>query len=166
MNTVLKYDRIILVNELNEKMKKIGEVFEVANVLEDCFVLRDSKTRVAIGVISFEDFEKYFVKEENFKGWTSWTPINGADGSVDGCYRTNRKRVQVCFLKDKVRAESSCHNEDDFNLFFGIQLAYLRCKNKQMLKQKQKLEEELKNINIEITDNKRIMDNMINSLDG
>lgn len=164
METTIKFDRVILIKELNEKFCKIGEVFEVANILENSFLLRDAKTKVAIGVVNFEDFEKYFVSEPNFKGWSQWTPLTGFDGQSDAFYRTNRKKVQVRFITDKVRAESSRHKEDDFNLYFGIQLAYLRALNKAHSKKKAILEEELKKINCEIIDNEKIMQKMVNSL--
>ena len=80
METTLKFDRVILVKELNEKFKNVGEVFEIANILDNSFLLRDGRTRVAIGVISFEDFEEYFVHENNFRGWTPWTSFVGFDG--------------------------------------------------------------------------------------
>ena len=109
METVLKYDKVILTKELNDKIKKVGDTFEVANVLDGSFLLRDAKTRVAMGIISFEDFDKHFVPVENFKGWTKWTQFVGFDGHSDVFYRTNRRKTQVKFLTDNVRAESCCH---------------------------------------------------------
>jgi hypothetical protein len=164
MKTVLKLEKVILVKELNDKFRKIGESYEIANILEDSFLLRDANTKVAIGVVSFTDFEKHFVHEENFKGWTSWQHFNGYDKQNDCIYRTNGKRVQVKFLTDKVRAESCCHKNNEFNLTFGIQTAYLRCLNKALAKKKMRYEEELKKLEIEITDNERIIWKMINSL--
>ena len=165
MKTILKFDRVILVKELNEKFKKVGEVFEVANILDDSFLLRDAKTRVAIGVVSFEDFEKCFVHEENFKkGWTPWTSMVGFDRQNDIIYRTNFRKVQVKFIRDKVRAEACCCKDDEFNLSFGLQIAYFRCLNKAMSKKKAVYERELKEINAEIVDNERIIQKMVNSL--
>lgn len=166
METVLKFDKVVLVKELNDKFKKVGETFEIANILDNSFLLRDTKTRVAIGVVSFEDFERCFVHKENFKGWTQWTPLAGFDGQTDALYRTNYKKVQCKFITDKVRAECSCHKEDEFNLFFGVQIAYLRCLNKALIKRAAKYEEELKKINCEIMDNMRIIKKMVNSLEG
>lgn len=166
METVLKYDRVVLVKELNDKIKKVGDVFEIANVFDNSFLLRDSKTRTAIGVVSFEDFEKHFVHEENFKGWTNWIPMVGFDGHNDVFYRTNKRKVQVKFLTDKVRSEACCYKGDEFNLSFGIQLAYLRCLNKAMLQKATKLEEELKKINVEMFNNKDIIKKMVNSLES
>ena len=118
-----------------------------------------------MGVVSFEDFEKYFVHEENFRGWTPWTPIVGFDGQSDAFYRTNRKKTQVKFLTDRVKAESCCNKVNDFNLYFGIQMAYRRCLDKALEKQKHEHEEKLKMIKHDIAENEMIMKKMINSLE-
>lgn len=169
MNTVLKYEKVVLVKELNDKFKKVGEVYEVARVSNDSFLLRDSKTRVAIGVVNFEDFERCFVTEDSFTGWTNWQLMIGFDGHNDAMYRTNRKRVQVKFLKDNVRAESFCCKSDYFNLSFGLQLAYIRCRNKALKKKMSeydlKYAELLKEIHIELNDNNKMIKQMINQLD-
>lgn len=164
MNTTLKFDRVILLKELNEKFKKAGEAYEVANILEGSFLLRDAKTKVAIGVVNFNDFENHFVHEETFNGWTNWIPIVGFDGQSDCFYRTNRRKVQVKFVTDKVRAECCCCKDDDFSLGFGIQLAYLRCLNKAREKQKVELEEKLNMVEREIAENENIIKKMVNSL--
>ena len=150
METILKFDRVILIKELNDKIKKVGDVFEIANILDNSFLLREVKSKVAVGVVNFEDFEKHFVTEENFKGWTKWTPIVGYDGQSDAIYRTNRKKIQVKFITDNVRAESCCRKGDDFNLSFGVQLAYLRCRDKALMKKATEHEEALKKIDIEL----------------
>lgn len=164
MNTTLNFDRVILTKELNEKLKKVGDVFEIANIIDNSFLLRDGRTRVAVGVVSFEDFENHFVREEKFKGWTSWTPITGFDGQTDAFYRTNRKKVQVKFLTSKVRAECCCCKDNNFNLSFGIQMAYLRCLNKAREKQKEELEKALNMVKHDIAENETILKKMINSL--
>lgn len=166
MNSVLKFDRYILIKELNDCIKKVGDTFEVANILEDSFLLREAKSKVAVGVISFEDFDKYFIPEENFTGWTRWTPLVGFDGQNDVVYRTNKRRVQVKFVTNKVRAEACCHKGDDFNLYFGIQMAYLRCLNKALKKQKLEYEDKLKSISCEIVDNNKIIEKMLSSLNA
>lgn len=164
MNTTLKFDRVVLTKELNERFKQVGEVFEIANILDNSFLLRDSKTKVALGVVSFEDFDKHFVHEENFKGWTPWTPLVGFDGQNDVSYRTNKKKVQVRFLTDKVRAEACCCKDDDFNLSFGLHVAYLRCLNKAKTKQRAELEAKLNMVEHEIAENKTIIKKMVNSI--
>ena len=164
METILKFDRVILIKELNDKIKKVGDVFEVANILDNSFLLREAKSKLAVGVVSFEDFENHFVHEENFKGWTNWQTITGYDGQTDALYRTNRRKVQVKFITDNVRAESCCWRGDDFSLSFGVQLAYLRCRDKALMKKATEYEEALKEIDIELMDNLNIEKKMINSL--
>lgn len=164
MKTVLKFDEYVLVKEMNEKFKQTGELFEVANILEDSFLLRSAKDKVAIGVVSFSDLDKYFVAVENFKGWTPWTPLIGFDGQSDASYRTNRKKVQVRFLTNKVRGEACCCKSDEFNLSFGLQVAYLRALNKSLTEQKNECEEKIKMINCELAENETILKKMINSL--
>lgn len=164
METTLKFDKVVLIKELNDKFSKVGEVFEVASVFESYFLLRDAKTKLAIGIVSFEDFEKCFVYASNFNGWTRWQQFNGFDGQNDCFYKTNRKDVEVKFVTDKVRAKSFLHKDDEFNLSFGLNMAYLRCANKALKKKKEMHEEELKKINVEIADNERAIQDMINSL--
>lgn len=166
MNTILKFDKVILTKELDDKIKKVGDVFEIANILEDSFLLREAKNKVAIGIVSFEDFDKHFVPAENFKGWTRWVQFVGYDGQSDCLYRTNHKKVQVKFVKDKIRAEACCCKGDEFNLSFGIQLAYLRCLNKVMLQKSDELQEEMHRLNKEIYNNIKTERKMINSLDA
>ena len=164
MNTVLRFDKYVLVKELNERFKQVGETYEIANILEDSFMLRSEKTKVALGLVNFEDFEKHFVAAENYKGWTPWQSFIGFDGQSDAMYRTNRKKVQVKFLTTKVRGESCCHKDDDFNLNFGIQLAYLYALNKAREKQKSELEAKLNIVKHEISENETIIKKMVNSM--
>ena len=163
MKTTLKFDRVILTKELNEKLNKVGEAFEIANIIDGSFVLRSAKTKIAVGVVSFEDFDNHFVYEENFKGWTNWTALVGFDGQTDAMYRSNRKKVQVKFVTTKDRAEACCCKDDDFNLGFGIQLSYLRCLNKALEKKKAECEQELKIINSEIAENETIIKKMVSN---
>ena len=164
METTLKFDRVVLTKELNERFSKIGEVFEIANVSDNSFLLRDAKTKIAVGVITFEDFERCFVHEENFKGWTKWTPFTGFDGHSDCFYKTNRKKIKIKFVTDNVRTETCCHRDDEFDLGFGLNMAYLRCRDKALEEKRAVLEKELKKIDIEIADNERIIRKMIASL--
>jgi hypothetical protein len=72
--------------------------------------------------------------------------------------------VQVKFITDKVRAESCCHKGDEFNLYFGIQTAYLRCCNKLLEKQRNEHLDKLDEIRMEFAENKQILKKMFNSL--
>lgn len=162
METVLKFDRVVLAKELNERFRQVGEVYEVASVLDNSFVLRDARTRVAVGVVTFEDFERCFSKEEKLSTWTPWTHLAGVDGRTDAFYRSNGRRVEVKFVTDKIRATSCCHADDEFNLFFGIQIAYYRAENKALVKKAKEYEEKLARTIDEITYNKGIIKNMVN----
>lgn len=166
MNTTLKFDEVVLVKELDDKFKKLGEHYQIANVLDGSFLLRDVKSKVALGVVSFDDFEKHFVHAENFKGWTKWQFFNGLDGQNDCMYKTNGRRVKVKFVTDKVRGESCCHSDDEFNLSFGLQIAYLRALNKKLTKQKEEYKEKLAAINGELAENKGIIRKMLDSLNA
>lgn len=96
--------------------------------------------------------------------WTNWEPLVGFNGQSDAFYRSNGKKTQVKFLTSKVRAECCCCSDDDFNLSFGIQLAYLRALNKARLKQKAELEEALNMVEHEIAENNTIIKKMVNSV--
>lgn len=103
--------------------------------------------------------------EKTKSKWTNWEPLVGFNGQTDAFYRTNFKKVQVKFLIDKIRGECCCNAEDDFNLSFGVQLAYLRALNKARERQRTELEEAMKSIEHEIAENKTIIKKMVNSLD-
>lgn len=166
MNTVMKFDRVVLMKELGDRFSTVGQVYEVASILNgESFLLRDAKTKIASVVISIEDFDKYFVIENECTGWTPWQKFVGFDGQNDCLYRTNFKKVQVRFLTDKVRAEACCSKNDEFNLSFGIRLCYLRALNKARAKQKKEFEEKLNMVNREIAENEKTMKFMLNSLD-
>lgn len=166
METTLKFDKVVLVKELNEKFNRTGEIFEVANILEHGILLRNAKNRVAIGVVSFDDFERCFVTENNFKGWTKWQPIVGFDGQNDAYFRTNRRKTQVKFITDKVRAEACRSKVNEFNLSFGVQMAYLRCLNKSLEKKKLEYEKLIEEINHKISENESAIRSMMNSLEA
>lgn len=102
---------------------------------------------------------------EKVTKWTGWKPIVNFNGQTDAFYRTNFKKVQVKFLVDKIRAECCCCKDDEFDLSFGVQLAYLRALNKARAKQRADLEEALKSVEHEIAENKTIIKKMVNSLD-
>ena len=165
MNTVIKFDKVVLTRELNDKVNMVGEVYEVANITNDVIVLRDVVSKVALGAVSFDDFEKHFTKKDEVSGWTPWTPVGDVEGKLIGYYRTNQKKVQVK-TADGYRSEACCNiGEDDFNLSFGINLAFLRCEAKMLRAKKKACEEEFKSYNRELKETQKYIKNMINSLE-
>ena len=105
-------------------------------------------------------------KEENFKGWSRWALFVSYGGQNDCVWRTNRRKTQVRFLTDNVTAESCCNKEDEFDLALGIKIAYLRCCNKVLEKNKAEHEAKLKAINEKICNNETTLKKMINSIEG
>lgn len=157
MSSVLRNDKVVLIKEY-ENFKVVGKVFEVANITDTSIVLRDVNTKIAIGSISIDDFDMYFKKGTDKRSWTPWTHIKDGKGDLIAFYRTNYKKVQVRTL-DGYRSESSCNKkEDEFNLFFGINLAYMRCKQKRLNNCEAKCVKELNSIRDDIKLNNDAID--------
>lgn len=127
---ILRNDKVILVKEMGE-LKIVGETFEVANVTETAVVLRDAKSKIAVGAVDISVFDQYFKKPEAVKGWTPWQRLVDQLGNTIAFYRTNQKKVQVRTTND-IRAEATCNKCDEFNLAFGIRLAMTRCEIKML----------------------------------
>ena len=174
METIFRGDKVVLVKEY-DRMKQVGQTFEIGDITNQAVVIRTEDTRVAVGAISIDDFENYFVKKENIVvGWTKWYRLIDTMGNVIGFYRTNFKKVQVkvnhtdgCFV-----GEASCNsNVDEFNLQFGITLAYKRCHNKKLKSfinncndTIKALQNEINNAGNEIAVNDNTIERMIKSL--
>lgn len=140
--SILKHDKVMLEKSYGE-LNAIGEVFEVGNLTETMVVLRDIKTKVAVCGIDYDDFDKYFsVVRTRPSTWTPWTALADDAGRTIVYYRTNNKKVQVRnadfntpinsskFAHKIYRAEASCSPNDEFSLFYGVQLAYMRMRMK------------------------------------
>ena len=167
---IMRNDKVVLVKGM-DGFKKVGESYEVANITDTKIVLRDVTSKVAVGAIDIDVFETHFVKEGNVVGWTPWEKLVDRTGNVIAHYRTNGKKVQVR-TPDGYRAETTCHNADDFNLFFGIQLAYNRCIMKSLNDEENELmdaivgfEDELKIIRSAQSETKHTIKMMVNSLE-
>lgn len=127
MFTIFRNDKVVLIKEF-DKMSTVGQEYEVANVTNTAVVLRDVTTKIAVGAICIDDFDKYFTKSLKAKKWTDWTKLIVNDNSVV-FYRTNGVKVQVKSVSN-VRGTACCNSEDIFNLYIGIRIAYLRMQNK------------------------------------
>lgn len=158
---ILKGDKLILTKEY-DKMKMIGATYEVANITDTSIVIRDSKTKIAVAALSINIIDEYFKKPEEVKGWTPWTRITNKYNEIIAFYRTNGKKVQVRTI-DNIRSEASCY-DDEFNLFFGIRLAYLRCRYKYLNKDEVFFRDGLKQIINEKKDICKTMEKMMKSL--
>jgi len=159
--TVFRGDKVVLTKPFG-KMQNTGNMYEVADFTSTNIILRDYSTKVAACAVSVDDFSNYFDKVENVIGkWTNWHPIIDGLGNVVCFYRTNFKKIEVrIFTSDKfyVTAKATCCRNDNFNMGFGIHLAYLRAIKKQCeieknkYKSKVELNEEDKNKIVELNE--------------
>ena len=122
---------------------KVGEVYEVGNILDNGIMIRSEKTKIALGIVSFETFMQCFSKKEDY-AWSDWTLFIIED-DVHGQYKTNGKKVFVKAYGET--SHSSCNKMDNFNLCKGLNIATLRCKIKALDK---KINKKLEEVNEEI----------------
>lgn len=163
--TVLRGDKVVLTKTYG-KMNQIGNVFEVADFSDKAIVIRDAISRVAIGAIDVNDFPDYFTKKEEVENkWTDWNRMIDPFGNTVGLYRTNYKKVQVR-TPNGYKAEASCNTKsDEFNLGFGINLAFIRCHQKFLNDSLDNYESAINDIRTEIANNKVTIKNMLHSLE-
>lgn len=163
---ILKNDKFMLIEAI-EKLNKVGEIYEVGNVTNTAVVMRDARTKVAVGAVDIDDFGKYFKKAEEVRTWTKWCAMNNPLGEIIAFYRTNGKKVQVRMSHlETIRGEASCLKGDEFNLAFGIRLAYARCVDKELTKAESEFESAWKEMRSRRIDNQRDIKKMIRSLYG
>lgn len=147
-------DKVVLTKSF-ERYSKVGEVYEIGNIVENGFIIRGVHSKLAIGLIKFHDFFSCFEKQED-KKWTDWS-LAHYDGESDNDadvlinYRTNGKRVEVKAYGCK--GVASCMPDDDFNLSKGIYIAFLRCKSAFLLKKRVDLMKEVNNTYSEMKKN-------------
>lgn len=108
---------------------------------------------------------KDYKKDEKFTGWTEWHELRDPNENIIAFYRTNYRKVQVRLFNgvNKFRGEAFCNRDDNFNLFFGIQLAYMRAMSKFYKDEIEETEGYLKEIKSTMTDNKNSIKRMINN---
>ena len=134
---MIKGDKIKLVRQMG-MFDNIGEICEVINVDENGVIsFRFGRNGIHLGCMSYNEFEKYFeLVQETKREWSAWKierlfykNLNGYYVSTTIYYRHNGKKVQVKHVYGKeaiIRAEASCHSEDEFNLNKGLKLAEYR----------------------------------------
>lgn len=160
---IMRNDKVILTKPMGN-LQVVGETFEIANVTETAVVLRNARNKVAVGAIGIAEFEQYFKKPEEVKGWTPWQRLLDGIGNTVAFYRTNWKKVQVR-TPDGVRAEATCNKCDEFNLYFGISIAMNRCELKILKQMRSDYEGVMKQITDDIATKECTIQNIIKSLD-
>lgn len=132
---LFRNDKVVLLKEY-EDLKQVGATYEVGNFTDEMVILRNAKTKVAVCAVSITDFYEYFEKKEDLGNkFTEWVGLyDSVTGQTFAFYRTNHKKVQVKLITTyngaNIRAEASCNKGDEFDLFFGIRLAYARAREK------------------------------------
>lgn len=157
---IVRNDRVVLTKEMGN-LKTVGETYEIANITGNVIVLRDVVSKVAVGAVNIDEFDQYFKKpDEVKKGWTGWNHLVDQSGDIVGFYRTNYKKIQVR-TNDNFRAEATCYKDDEFNLFFGLQLASARCNAKALKKMEEEYEAKLKEIRSAMVENKNYVKKLL-----
>lgn len=104
---------------------------------------------------------------ERPKGWTDWEPIFADGYPLDAMYKTNFKKIKVKTLTDNIVAESCCCKGDEFDIYFGVRMAYYRNYVKVLKKNRAKCQDDnkLKMIDDLIANTELRIQDMIDSLD-
>ena len=132
---MIKGDKIKLVKQMGA-FTNVGEICDVIDVTEGGVIsFRFGPGKMHLGCMSYDEYLKYFelVEEKKPRIWTDWR--NGSieyydmDNERNFCtvhYRHDGKRVQIKNEGWQLKAEASCHNEDEFSLAKGLNLAKMR----------------------------------------
>ena len=130
---MIKGDKIKLIHKMGV-FDNIGEICEVVGI-EEGGVIYFRFGGSHLGCMSYDEYLKYFepVEEpvEKKRVWTEWSPytINYFDTNNErqirlAAIRDNGKKVQMEYLN--LRAEASCHKDDDFDFARGRELVRKR----------------------------------------
>lgn len=115
---------------------RIGECYTVTEVTDESITARNGS---AVVCMSHDDMSRYFVIHKKYEPvekkvltkpkkktkagkWSEWTTIKISGNQY--AYKTNGKKVVI--RGGGFKGESSCHDEDDFDLATGLKMAYQR----------------------------------------
>ena len=160
---IMRNDKVILTKTMGN-LQVVGETFEVANITETAVILRNASNKIAVGAVDITTFDQYFKKPEEVKGWTPWQRLVDQLGNTIAFYRTNWKKVQVR-TPDGQRGEATCNKCDEFNLYFGLNIAMKRCEVKVLKKIRSDYENVMKQLNDDISTKESAIQQIIKSLD-
>lgn len=160
---IMRNDKVILTKAMGN-LQVVGETFEVANITETAVILRNASNKIAVGAVDITTFDQYFKKPEEVKGWTPWQRLVDQLGNTIAFYRTNWKKVQVR-TSDGMRGEATCNKCDEFNLYFGLNIAMKRCEVKVLKKIRSDYENVMKQLNDDISTKESAIQQIIKSLD-
>lgn len=98
--------------------------------------------------------------------WTQWCKMLNNRNELIGFYRTNGKKVQVRAMNNDIRGEATCNKCDTFNLYIGINIAYMRMVKKVIDETRSEYMKFLDILDKEELDIKHKMKNLINTVEN
>lgn len=109
-------------------MFNVGDTFEVTSISDDLIIT--FRCEYGVGMMEYDEFEKYFTEKEIWSDWRRHDPTGA-------WYRVKGRKVQVICAEFGFisRATAKCSPHDDFDLDFGIKLAYHRASLKNLMRE-------------------------------
>ena len=109
-------------------MFNVGHTFEVTSSSDDLIIT--FRCEYGIGMMEYDEFKKYFTEKEIWSDWECHDPTGA-------WYRVKGRKVQVMCTEFGFisRATAKCSPCDDFDLDFGIKLAYHRASLKNLMRE-------------------------------
>ena len=120
---LLKNDKIVLKKDFG-RLKK-GTIFQISEIFEDGTISFRNDS-LGMGVMSFDEYEKMFEKYVK-REFTDWTPEK-----LGYEFRHNGKVVEVRLNLpvEQATGRAICHEDDEFDLNKGMDIA----KNRALIK--------------------------------
>lgn len=138
---LIKGDKIRLVKKIG-RTSEIGDMFDVVDITENGAITL--KSNYGIGVMSYDEFEKYFEKvgEDSYlSNWSSWQEIDFNNDTAH--YMTNGE--EIVFKYKNMKVKTSCLSTDTFDLEIGLNL----CEKKmEVAIEKRKIKQAKSNYNV------------------
>lgn len=169
MNVILG-DKVMMIRGM-ERMNMVGEMFEVSGITDNSIVLSREVDGVAVCAADVNTFDKYFVKPKEANVWSDWYELYDDSFNVYAWYRVRpakgKVEVKIRFGNEcMIRKTSTCSQGDEFNLEFGIRLAYNRCMKESHKRNAAIMEESLAYYKSLLVDNKNKTNEIIAALYG
>lgn len=149
---MIKGDKIKLIKPMGV-FTNVGEICEVVDVAEGG-VISFRFGGYHLGCMSYDEYLKYFepviIEVKPVRVWTEWKHAQmeyyDLSNELVVCkvlYKYNGKRIKVKSPVWGLQAESSCHHEDEFDVFKGLGLAKKRLIVKILNKQVKEMAERM-----------------------
>lgn len=170
MNVILG-DKVMMIKGM-ESMCLVGEMFEVIGITENSIVLGREVDGVAVCAADINTFDQHFAKPKEMNVWTKWQALYDDNYNIYAWYRVRpvkgKVEVKVRFggTGTFIRKTATCSQGDEFDLEFGVGLAYNRCMKEAFRRNANVMRESMEYYNSLLVDNKNKTNEMISSLYG